>query len=94
MKRLATVFALTALAAGSIALAQQSAPSTSTAPPASSSSSAMSQDQSTSSSDKQTLMKKCLTQVQAANPSVSAKDIQAYCDRQVKAYSTESAPKN
>jgi hypothetical protein len=94
MKRLATVFALTALAAGSIATAQQYPPSTSSAPPASSSSSATSQDQSTSSSDKQTLMKKCLTQVQAANPSASAKDIQAYCDREVKAYSTESAPKN
>jgi hypothetical protein len=93
MKRVATVFALTALAAGSIAIAQQYSPSTSP-PPASSSSSATSQDQSTSSSDKQALMKKCLTQVQAANPTASAKDIQAYCDREVKAYSTESAPKN
>lgn len=94
MKRLATVFALTALAAGSIAMAQQYPPSTSSAPPASSASSATSQEQSTSSSDKQALMKKCLTQVQAANPTASAKDIQSYCDRQVKAYSTESAPKN
>jgi hypothetical protein len=94
MKRLATVFALTALAAGSIAMAQQYSPSTSSAPPPSSSSSATSQEQSTSSSDKQALMKKCLTQVQAANPTASAKDIQAYCDREVKAYSTESAPKN
>jgi hypothetical protein len=95
MKRLATVFALTALAAGSIAMAQQqSSPSASSAPPASSSSSAKSQDQSTSSSDKQALMKKCLTQVQTANPGASAKDIQAYCDREVKAYTSESAPKN
>jgi hypothetical protein len=93
MKRVATVFALTALAAGSIAMGQQYSQSTSP-PPASSSSSATSQDQSASSSDKQALMKKCLTQVQAANPTASAKDIQAYCDREVKAYSTESAPKN
>ena len=93
MKRLATVFALTALAAGSIALAQQTSPSTSSAPPARSSSST-SQDPSTSASDKQALMKKCLTQVQAANPTASMKDIQAYCDKEVKAYSTESAPKN
>lgn len=93
MKRVAKVFALTALAAGSIAMAQQYSPSTSP-PPSSSSSSATSRDQSASSSDKQALMKKCLTQVQAANPTASAKDIQAYCDREVKAYSTESAPKN
>jgi hypothetical protein len=93
MKRLATVLALTTLAAGSIAIAQQYPPSTS-APPASSSSSATSQDHSTSNADKQALMKKCLTQVQAANPTASAKDIQAYCDREVKAYSTETAPKN
>lgn len=94
MKRLATVFALTALAAGSLALAQQQySPSTSTAPPPSSSSSATTPDQSTGSADKQALMKSCLTQVQAANPTASAKDIQAYCDKEVKAY-TESAPKN
>jgi Ni/Co efflux regulator RcnB len=94
MKRLVTAFALTALAAGSLALAQQSSPQTSSAPPASSSA----QSSSTmSAADKQALMKKCVTQVQAANPTASMKDIQAYCDRQVQAYSsesTESTPKN
>jgi len=96
MKGLATVFALTALAAGSMALAQQSSPSTSTPPPSSTSSST-SQDPSastSSSSDKQALMKKCVTQVQAANPTAPMKDIQAYCDKEVKSYSTESAPRN
>ena len=97
MKRLATVFALTALSAGSLALAQQqSYPSTSTSPPASSSSSmssSTSEDPSagaSSSTDKQALMKRCVTQVTAANPSASSKDIQAYCDKQVKAYSSSS----
>jgi len=96
MKGLATVFALTALAAGSMALAQQSSPSSSTPPPSSTSSST-SQDPSastSSTSDKQALMKKCVTQVQAANPTAPMKDIQAYCDKEVKSYSTESAPRN
>lgn len=29
-------------------------------------------------------MKDCMTQVQAANPNVAVKDIQTYCDEQVK----------
>lgn len=98
MKRLATAFALTALAAGSLAMAQQqSYPQSSTSPPASSSSStssSTSQDPSasaSSSSDKQALMKRCVTQVQAANPNASAKDVEAYCDKQVKAYSSSSS---
>jgi hypothetical protein len=96
MKGLATVFALTTLAAGSMALGQQSSPSSSTPPPSSTSSST-SQDPSastSSTSDKQALMKKCVTQVQAANPTAPMKDIQAYCDKEVKSYSTESAPRN
>lgn len=100
MKRLATVFALTALAAGSIALAQQQTyPSTSTAPPASSSSSASSTSQdpaasTSSSSDKHALMKKCLTQVQAANPSAPLKDVQTYCEKQVSSMSSGTTPRN
>jgi hypothetical protein len=39
-------------------------------------------DQSTSA-DKQSLMKDCLTQVQTANPNVSQKDVQAFCDKEV-----------
>jgi len=34
--------------------------------------------------DKQALMNKCLTQVQAANPNVSAQDVKAYCDKEIK----------
>jgi hypothetical protein len=93
MKRLVTAFALSALAAGSLALAQQSSPQTSSEPPASSSAQSSSSG-TMSTADKQALMKKCVTQVQAANPTASMKDIQAYCDRQVQAYSSESTPKN
>jgi hypothetical protein len=35
----------------------------------------------------QALMKDCVTQVQAANPSVSAQDVQAYCEKQIASYS-------
>jgi hypothetical protein len=37
-----------------------------------------------SDADKQALMNKCLTQVQAANPNVPAKDIRNYCDQEIK----------
>ena len=84
-----TALALAALAAATVALAQQTAPPTraesqsstapqeQTAPPA---------DSSTrmSDADRQSLMNKCVTQVQAANPSVPEKDIRAYCDREIK----------
>lgn len=95
MKRLTATFALTALAAATIALAQS--PNTS-APPADTQSQTQSQqpsdqspssqrsDQSTTqsgSADKETLMKSCLSQVQAANPNVSQKDIKDFCDREV-----------
>ena len=87
MKR--TALALAALAAATVALAQQTAPSAPgercsiaillewAAPPA---------DSSTrmSDADRQALMNKCVTQVQAANPSVPEKDIRAYCDREIK----------
>ena len=84
-----TALALAALAAATVALAQQTAPPTraesqsstapqeQTAPPA---------DSSTrmSDADRQALMNKCVTQVLAANPSVPEKDIRAYCDREIK----------
>ena len=35
----------------------------------------------------QALMKDCVTQAQAANPSVPAKDVQAYCEKQIASYS-------
>ena len=36
-----------------------------------------------SETDKQLLMNKCLTQVQAANPNVPEKDIRAYCNKEI-----------
>ena len=82
MKRAALVLAT--LAAATVALAQQPTPSTTntnpqeqTAPPADSSA-------RTSEADKQALMNKCVTQVQAANPNVPEKDIKAYCDQEIK----------
>jgi hypothetical protein len=41
-----------------------------------------------SEADKQTLMRDCVKQVQAANPTVPQKDVEAYCDKQVKSYSS------
>jgi len=38
--------------------------------------------------DKQALMNKCLTQVQAANPNVPQKDVKAYCEEEIKAIAT------
>ena len=84
-----TALALAALAAATVALAQQTAPPTraesqsstapqeQTAPPAASSA-------RMTDADRQALMNKCVTQVQAANPSVPEKDIRAYCDREIK----------
>ena len=81
-----------ALAAATIALAQQTPPTTAE-PPASTAP----QEQTTpppdsgsrpSDADMQALMKDCVTQVQAANPSVPAKDVQAYCGKQIASYSS------
>jgi len=81
--------ALAALAAATVALAQQTNPPSTaeprtsttpqeqTAPPANSSA-------RMSDADKQTLMTKCVTQVQAANPNVPEKDIRNYCDKEIK----------
>ena len=82
MKR--AVFALGALAAATLAMAQQTSPPpeppTSTAPPPDSNS-------RMNETDKQTLLQDCIRQVQAANPSLPEKDIKSYCDKQVKSYS-------
>jgi hypothetical protein len=85
-------FALGTLAAASIAFAQQtsppSEPPTSTAPQEQT---APPRDASPrmSESDKQTLMTDCVRQVQAANPSVPAKDVKDYCAKQVQSYSPQ-----
>ena len=88
MKRAA--LALAALAAASVSLAQQTTqpppaePQTpqEQAPPADSSS-------RMSEADKQALLKDCVKQVQAANPSVPEKDVKAYCDKQGNSYSPQ-----
>lgn len=86
MKRLSTVFALAALAATTLALAQQqTAPQPQAQTPSSQS---QSQSSSDSKADKQALMKDCLTQVRAANPSADEKDIKDYCTKKVNSYSS------
>lgn len=91
MKRLTTLFALTALAAATVGLAQQATQQTQTQPPAAASQpdpGTTNQAPSPSApgagnANRQALMKDCITQVQAANPNVPAKDIQTYCTDQV-----------
>ena len=85
MKRAA--LALAALAAATVALAQQTSPPRSTEPPSSSQEQTPPPADSSarmSDADKQALMNKCMTQVQAANPNVPAQDIKAYCDKEIK----------
>ena len=97
MKRLIAAFALTTLAAATIALAQTAQTPDTSAPPADTQAQTQSQqpsDQTPSSqsadpstqsgtADKDTLMKTCMSQVQASNPNVSQKDIKDFCDREV-----------
>jgi hypothetical protein len=85
VKRLSTVFALTALAAATVALAQQQ---TAPQPQAQTPSSSQSQTPSDPKADKQALMKDCLTQVRAANPGADEKDIKDYCTKRVNTYSS------
>ena len=82
MKRLSAVFALTALGAATVGLAQQPYSQTPQQPPASSS-----QQTAPSQADKQALMKDCLTKIQAANPQASKEDVKAYCDKNVQEHS-------
>ena len=84
MKRAA--LALAALAAATVALGQQTTPAeprTSTTPQEQTTAPADSSARMTAA-DKQALMNKCVTQVQAANPNVPEKDIRAYCDQEIK----------
>ena len=93
MKRAAS--ALAALAAATIALAQQTTPPTTAEPRTSTTPQEQAAPRSESSArmsdaDKQALMNKCVTQVQAANPNVPEKDIRNYCDQEIK---TITAPR-
>ena len=83
MKRLSAVFALAALGAASVGLAQQPYPQTPQQPAASSS-----QQTAPSQAGKQALMKDCLAKIQAANPQASKEDVKAYCDKKVQEYSS------
>ena len=86
MKRPSAVFALTALAAATVALAQQQAtPQPQAQPPASTQSQTAPDKNASTSSErgKQELMKSCFTQVQAANPGVPEKDIKDFCTKEV-----------
>jgi hypothetical protein len=87
VKRLAAAFALSALAAATVGLAQQAAQQASTQPPATTGQAPPPSDSSSSANQapsEQSLMKDCMSQVQAANPNVPPKDIQVYCEDQVK----------
>lgn len=87
MRRFSTLFALTALAAGTVGLAQQSPPQSE--PPANPPSATQpsdpgaSTDSESTQANKQALMKDCLSQVKAANPGVPDKDIKNFCDKQI-----------
>ena len=84
MKRAA--FALVALVASTVAIAQQTTPWT----PAKPQTSDTRKDHTAprmSETDKLILMGDCLRQVQAARPSMPDKDAKAYCDKRVKGYS-------
>jgi hypothetical protein len=88
MKRLSAVFALTALGAATVGLAQQpySHPPQQTPP-----STSQKEQTSPSKAEQQALIKDCLTKMQAASPNASKEDFKAYCDQKVKERS--SAPK-
>jgi hypothetical protein len=83
MKRLSAVFALTALGAASVGLAQQPYPQTPQQPPARSS-----QQTAPSQAEKQALMKDCLAKIQAANPQASKEDVKTYCDKKMQEYTS------
>ncbi|MGN6452474.1 MAG: hypothetical protein ACTHL7_05290 [Steroidobacteraceae bacterium] len=81
--------ALLALAAAGVAMAQTTPPPTTAEPPAAAAPDEQSQspppdsNASPNSADAQALMKDCMTQVQAANPNVSEKDIKAFCENEI-----------
>ena len=83
MKRLG--FALTALCAATLGLAQQPPSQPSQPPPAS-------QQAAPSQTDKEALMKDCLEKIQAANPQASKEDVQAYCNKKMQEYSKSESP--
>jgi len=92
MKRLFPVFALTAIAAATVATAQQT-PS-SAQPPASTSQSQTTPPSDTSRADKEALMRNCITQTQADHPGATAKDVKDYCKKRVESYTSPQSPRD
>jgi hypothetical protein len=104
MKRLSPVFALTALAAATVAIGQQTPTS---AEPPSDTNQSQSQaappsetmrpsDTSNESrkADRQELMANCITRVQANNPIATAKEIKDVCKKRVNSYSSPQSPQH
>ena len=81
MKRLFPVFALTAIAAATVATAQQT-PS-SAQPPASTSQSQTTPPSDSSKADKEALMRKCIAQTKTDHPGATASDVKDYCKKRV-----------
>jgi hypothetical protein len=104
MKPLSPVFALTALAAATVATAQQTPPSAEPPPDTNQSQSqtmplsetAPPSDTSSGirKADKKELMENCITRVQADNPSATANDIKDVCKKRLKSYSSPQSPRN
>jgi hypothetical protein len=78
VKPVSATFALIALAAAMAGFAQTAPPTQPQPDPATQPS-----EPSAGKADAQALMKDCLTQVQAANPSAAQKDVKEYCIKQV-----------
>jgi hypothetical protein len=88
-----TALALAVLTASTIALAQQTTPPSPAEPRASTTPQEQAAPPAESSArmsetDKLTLMRDCTRQVEASHPTVPEKDVKAYCEQQVKSYST------
>jgi hypothetical protein len=102
MKRLSPVFALTVLAAATVATAQQTPPSAEPPPdtnqsqsmPPSKTAPPSGRSSGVSKVDKKELMENCITRVQADNPIADAKDIKDVCKKRVDSYSSPQSPRN
>jgi hypothetical protein len=104
VKRLFPAFALTAVAAATVAIAQQTPPSAEPRPDTNQSQSQTMPPSETAppsdtssgirKADKKELMENCITRVQADNPSATASDIKDVCKKRLKSYSSPQSPRN
>jgi hypothetical protein len=88
----AVTLAIAALTAATVSLAQQTPPQTPAEPRTSSTPKQQTAPPADprlriSETDKLILLGDCMSQMQAAHPSVPEKDAKAYCDKRVKSYS-------